>query len=1085
MKIITKIASLTLLTLCLQVDAAQYSPGINGLKTTCAVFMRSGNLKVSGPASAQFKTAYGLDAKEVCPYLSDIDAIQTFIDNNFNAGAGQFNTAKDAQGFADLVGTQSYLFAGNIFPLVGGQTYYQIATAQIENEVKTQTATATNQAAALTTIATSVATLRGTAAPAGGAAVDLADITAKVAAIDKAEGVARSYLNTLSLKWNPAINIFDAAPTTRASDLGAFNIAKYIETTFAGRLQFLLPVADPTFAPILALAQDPAALALDTTLLNPVTTPKHRDYSATEAQADAVIKAMANQITLTNTELDGVAGVTGVIPAGPLSVKASYILTHMKGAIVTAKGAIATALNGVMALAGYVPPAAVGGAAPVIDEVALATAAATAITATEAQLVRVAALAPTYVFTAAQTTLPQRTTALLTHLNTNLNTALTANTATDAELTRVAATLVPVFALPVGGTLQARATALLGKLSAGGGSAGITAYLDATLANSLYASLNTPTPPNPSLIDQMRAAINLPTSIAAGTANKKRLQAALDTDKKQQFTGIIEGLNADPIYSTAATAEDKVKAAITYLTTQLYQSYMWLNMTQELTSAPGLTPLTFAAVPNVPAYSSGPSSNVAAAAQNRITALIGAIKALHAQNAALTIAAAAARIAGGAAGAETDANVVAVTAEIEKLAGQLAACGTVMGGATAAAKLPLLTPAVTQMANALTVLSAGIAAGLPAADGAALATAIKAQIETATATAFKGQLTAFNADTLSSFITLPAAPGLTEVKANAQILLNIIQTLAHSAGIKDTAGAAIPAVNAAGPFVLAANKLAPATLAAAIEKGITDKVVIPVAPVVAPLNFTGADTLRINGLTTAGLQATPATANAFIDSSITALADLVTKSGVAAPFVNVNALSTECLAALSRTTDLTTQVQRDVAAALINSALNAELGLTALPATFNLAALTTDAPTAGATLGDVGNYLRQCALAANELKVLAGLTVTPPTMQDLMTQSATAIRDKFAAAAPAPVVAPAAAAAVIPQAVIDGHNTSLKFLVALFNAGRGVAAKNKYALTFDPLNKAAAAINALNPPTKALVITQNGPVTAASQATFA
>ena len=1018
MKIITKIASLALLTLCLQVDAAQYSPGIDGIKTTCAVFMRSGTLKVSGPASAQFQKVYGLEAKNICPYLSDINAIQAFINLNFNAGAGQFNSAKEAQNFADLVGTQSYFFAGNIFPLVGGQTYYQIATAQIENEVKTQTAGVATREAALTTIATSVATLRGRAAPAAGAAVDLAALTRSIERIDTNEKEARDYLNSIAIRWNAAAAPakFIPSPTPSSITLAGYKLNDFMQKTFTRRLQQMLmsdPAGWPAFAP---LVQDLAAAPLATDILNPTLTAQPKDYSAAEVQADAVIKAMANQITLTNTELDTVAlpaAVATALPAGPLSAKAHYILGHMTGAVVTAKGAITAALNGVMALAGYTPvapaPAASAPAVPpVIDEVALATAAATAITAT------------------------------------------------DLELVRVAGTLAPAFALPAApATLQVRATALLNKLSAGGGSAGITTYLNSLNAQAGPASFQ-------SSINTVRGALGY------------------GLNSGDQYDVIRDIFANIPAAAAGATAEDKVKAAITYLTTQLYTSFMWVTKAKD---AAGM------ALPGVPAFV-GDAKNVALATQNRINALIGAITTLHTQNAALTAAAAAtaaAARAGGVAGPETDPSVIKVTTEVERLAGILNDCQAVQAGIDAATKLPLLDAAVTQMANALTALSVDNTGnpirGIPAADGAALVTLIQDQIKKDFSANLTGRLTTniTKANTvLSNFIDLPglAAVSFTNLNANAQILLNIIQTLAHSAGIKDTAGAAIPAVNAAGPFVLAAGtKLAPATLAAAIEKGITDKVVIPVAPVVAALNFTGADTLRINRLTTAGLQATPATANAFIDGSITALAALVTKSGVTGPFTDVNALSADCLAALSKTTDLTARVsgakatwRTNVAAALINPALNAELSLTALPATFNLAALTTDAPTAAATLGEVGNYLRQCALAANELKVLAGLTVTPATMQDLMTQSATAIRAKFApaAAAPAPVVAPAAAAAVIPQAVIDGHNAQVKFMVSLFNNVKATntaaqPVKTAYYGPIPALNDAADAINGINP----------------------
>ncbi len=774
MKIITKIASLTLLTLCLQLDAAQYSPGIQGVKATCAVFMKSGVLKISGAASEQFKTAYGLDAKNVCPFLSDIDAIQAFVND-----PAKFDSA--TQMFVDDAAVQEFVGKftqyGNLLanPKIFSTNYLDVAEDWLEHHVHAST----GQAAALQEIATAIEPLTGKSAPANLDARAIKRIIASAKTIDSEEEAARKFLNELRLTFNKTTNTLesDPMPVLDASmapiypkEVYQSALMDYIQTTFARRLQNIMP----NFS-ILPLIND-TATPLVTTLLSK-SKKSLTDYVATEAQADAVIKAMANQIN-----------------------------------------------------------------------------------ATDAELKRVAAIAPAY----------------------------------------------PLAA----GTLEERATELLNHLSAGGGSAGITTYLDAGLANSLYTKLSGTVVKN--------------TRNALGLATGKKAKG-----KNTAINAIVAGLQADAAYVAATTAEEKVKAAITYLTSQLYQSYMWLTKDTDGTAATRLT-----AIPGVPAYASGSAQDVAAAAQGRITVLIDAIKALKMENdafrsrpgAAITLA------------AETDANVVAAETAAASLT-TLTPCVNVTG--TPAAKLAALPAAVRDMASTLTTLSAGLPVHP---NGATLATAIRDHINA----------------------TNPAVAQLARAQADVAQLR---------------------------------TQLTAATA-------------------------TGADAAQLR-----------------ID--------------LAAAQANVTRLEAEVAAKFDQAqVTAITSAAKSAEIATIKTALIDQAGggmFTAFSGGFNLAGLTVDAPTATSTLSEVGNYFRECAEAANLLQTLAGLTLMPRTMADLMTQSSAAIRAKFVAAA-------------IPAAIIAGHNASVKVLLARFNAGASKVATK--ALLFDwitSLNAAAATINAITP----------------------
>ena len=804
MKILVKITSLALLTLCLQVDAANFKSGTDGFLAACQVPGVTATAKFIDP----FTKTFGVGPKAACTPANVQAAkdIKAFVNDptKFNQGTQTFLDDATVQDFVDKFSNFGHLLGNRA---IFSTPYLDIAGKWLEAKVKSEA----QQATALTKIAASVADLTGSPTPPLTRS-GIEKITSQVKKIDTEEKKAREFLNELRLTFNTTTKKLEPAPMTLfdpsmapvyPKEVYQVSLEGYIQTTFARRLQNIMP----NFS-LLPLFNTPTPLntkLLSKTKKSPSRVPADF-YEKTELQAAAVIKAMAEQIRLSELTLRNEDPLIGT----PVAGLAATLENWADQAVATVK-------------------------------------------------------------------------------------------ATDGELIRVAK-IAPAFTLPAG-TLDARAAALLGHLSAagGGGGAAITAYLDSLKIPNPLTTVTPVLTPFQTTIDTTRTALGYGTT-ATGVA--------VDA----QFEAIRDILSKIPTSAAGATAEDRVKDAITYLTKQLYTSFMWLTKAQN----------GGVAIPGVPAYTSGGATDVAAATQNRIEMLIKAIETLHAEKAALTTSVSALRAGAGAAGAETDPHVIAVIAQVEKLAKQLNPCDAVHKRADATAKLPLLPVAVTQMTEALADLSNG-AAGLPAANGAALAKAIRDHIRT-------------------------------------------------------TAVAALPA-----------------------------------NPAVAQL--------------------ATATANLALAQA------------------EVTRLTTEVTAAQTATADETAKLAAlpDV----ISQALIDQKGggmFTAFAGGFNLTGLTADAPTAASTLADVGNYLRQCALAANELKELA-ISVDLPTtkigtMKDLITKSGRAIRSKFLEAR-------------IPQAVIDGHNESVQQALLRFNNIAAVAASKKVMFVWiTSLNDAANAIGA-------------------------
>jgi hypothetical protein len=330
MKIVTKIASFTLLMLGLQIDAAQqYSPGVEGLVTTCKVFTRTGNFKISGPASTQFQQAYGLDAKEVCTpsMITKIQAIQQFVNDPANFNGGTFTSPSAAGDFVNLIGDSANLFSGPLFPTFGGLSYWDLAKNQLEAELTTQTSSAQKLVPIAENLNEVVPTTRGMI---GTAPLDTAQIRklSKNVSDDLKGGL--DVLNSLQLTWNTTTQEYEATAIAR-KDLNRYHpgpLSNYIQTTFTKHLQFLV-MPQPTLLPLIATAPP-----LDTSLLNPVTTPNPTDFKATEAQANEVIEAMEAQIKGTDGELIRVAALAPAFTLpnnDTLQARATALLDYLSG----------------------------------------------------------------------------------------------------------------------------------------------------------------------------------------------------------------------------------------------------------------------------------------------------------------------------------------------------------------------------------------------------------------------------------------------------------------------------------------------------------------------------------------------------------------------------------------------------------------------------------------------------------------------------------------------------------------------------------------------------------------------------------
>ncbi len=358
------------------------------------------------------------------------------------------------------------------------------------------------------------------------------------------------------------------------------------------------------------------------------------------------------------------------------------------------------------------------------------------------------------------------------------------------------------------------------------------------------------------------------------------------------------------------------------------------------------------------------------------------------------------------------------------------------------------------VATALDTLAtdAGLAAihpaVIPAANGADLAAAIKKALEDnakaaatgAATTAATGPLitalTNLNNDVLGGFINVPtiaAGADLTAtqaaVLANATTIVQIIQKLAHDAGIKTgAAGAAvvIPDIVAGTPLTQP-DKLAPARLATLLRLGTfssyltqlltpasTSTTVITAMPA-GSLDY---DKFHVQGMTDAELTALPNSLDrlkgktTILRGSLALSIALYDKLGIVAPgrgFADFAALQTEMLSAID-------QIAHDAKQDLLQELLDKpkQAGYDGL----NITGLSF------ATGGDIGTYFQpvglkydqakvlefynQCVLAVAKLRELGDVKTPFNNVTELMNQSAAAITAKMTAAGGAAGAVPGA-----------------------------------------------------------------------------
>ena len=320
MKILVKITSLALLTLCLQVDAANanlFRQGPDGFVFTCQ--FSDGAVKKTNTLKQKFLSAYGVGSDICTPAnVTAVRNIQAFVTN-----ATKFNQA--TQAFIDDAAVQEFVsdFAdsGNLLGnrAIFSTDYLKIARTWLEEKVKSEA----TQAAALQDIATSVATVRTPGIPA--ARLNAADIVTEVRNIDIAEASTREWLNNNNIKWNNDLKEFETNKEPEAT-VGGYYLESYMRKTFAKHLQKLLPIASDDFSKLLSLIQTNPPFETDK--LNPNTNAEPRKYFEVEAQADAVITAMGSQIDLTNEMLENAVHPALVQP-GTLSQKTQYVIAQL------------------------------------------------------------------------------------------------------------------------------------------------------------------------------------------------------------------------------------------------------------------------------------------------------------------------------------------------------------------------------------------------------------------------------------------------------------------------------------------------------------------------------------------------------------------------------------------------------------------------------------------------------------------------------------------------------------------------------------------------------------------------------------
>ncbi len=342
MKIVTKIISFALLTLCLQVDAM--SSGPTGFVSACSM----GGIKSAASLRGTFKTTFGIDSS-VCTAanIAAVQNIQAFVNDptKFYLATETFATDVTAQEFVKQFSRFGNLLSNTSIFLTN---YLDLAETTIETQTTTQAATITaqtteetRQTAAIREIAKSLNPLSGAVTPDNLDEKAIKAIIASTKLINTNEEDARKFLNTLTLAWNKKeeefisepVSIFDPYLTPIfPEEVFQVSLKEYIQITFARRLQSISPVANPDFDDFIKFIQvddeGKTDNELNVNLLNPKITLKPTDYSNTEAQAKAVINAMRVQIEATNNLLDDQDIKRA--PVGPLSEKAKFVLDDMK-----------------------------------------------------------------------------------------------------------------------------------------------------------------------------------------------------------------------------------------------------------------------------------------------------------------------------------------------------------------------------------------------------------------------------------------------------------------------------------------------------------------------------------------------------------------------------------------------------------------------------------------------------------------------------------------------------------------------------------------------------------------------------------
>lgn len=644
-----------------------------GLSSVCSFVDK--NVLQSDLFRSQFKTKFGISI-DACADGAGAAAleIQNYVNDPANFKSGDFVDVSKARDFVDLVGTHNNLFdtgaTTEIFPI----DYYELAEDMISSAATG--GSGSDAGKALDAIQQKLADDLGVTIPAGTPPAQRA-AAVQQATIDLAKGDdnARLWLNNNTLTWDPASNNFKLSPialTKGTFPPAVYNtpLTDYMQTTFATHLQSLFAAQALEIA-FLALVNNGG---LTVTALNGTTVPT--DYSATEDQAKAFIAAMIKEIQASNNAID--AKFPGAVATGQtLSDRVAAALGASTGPAAIAKATqdltdVMAKLQAVKARSG----------ATSADNTTFAEQTAQSITDAYTTLDTIAPVA--LGSTAIAATLADAATQIKNAI-TSIDTSVKAG---EASATAGG------YHVPVAGTdLATRASGVMTYL-AGNSSSSIATYLAALNPSTL--GTNPAYPAYQALVTSVESAVPV-----------------TPTQGFNPIADIYQGLFANNTFSRAADTSAKTQAAIAYLTSQLYTTYMWLTKTTDLTGKP------FAAIP---AYTSGTAEDVGAAAQKRVTELIKQI---------VTLQGTIDGMGAGGTGAAADPTVVQINTALKGLAQYLAPCNL-----ATPVDLPKLLKAVEETNAVVTQLAqpyfgagtSGLPGG-PAANGAILALKISNAIE--------------------------------------------------------------------------------------------------------------------------------------------------------------------------------------------------------------------------------------------------------------------------------------------------------------------------------------------------------------------